>query len=212
MNSNTKKFIVLLGGDGAGKTSVIKSLGLDCCSVISYTDTPVSNRIESMREIENIVRKEILPKFHQLSPQFRVAVYNLFVAYMAESISHEICRNNVICDSYYYKFMAKEILSGVDANQLQIWKTLQRPDAVVYLDTDPHIAYERIRSTRTIQNNEKFENSYEEEGFVELQKQLKRKMLAIVRSFDIPLRLVDANKPLKEVCQQVQNNITEVLR
>ncbi|WKZ23747.1 MAG: hypothetical protein QY312_03205 [Candidatus Dojkabacteria bacterium] len=212
MNSNTKKFIVLLGGDGAGKTSVIKNLGLDCCSVISYSETPVSNRIESMCEIEKIVRKDLLPQFSTMSPQFRVAVYNLFVAYMAESISHEICRNNVICDSYYYKFMAKEILSGVDANQLQIWKTLQRPDAVVYLDADPRLAYRRIKKTRAIQSNEKFVDDREEEGFIRLQKRLKEQMIEIIRKSNIPLSLVDANKPLKDVCLQVQNNIIEILK
>jgi thymidylate kinase len=105
----TKKIICITGMDGTGKSTLIKGLKehLDSCYVATIWDlmaSPVKGLpFKSKQEIDNFLC--------ELSPDSRL----LFLAHaMKYAIDKALLSsvNNILIDSYYYKYFASELALG----------------------------------------------------------------------------------------------------
>lgn len=173
----TGKFVVLLGGDGSGKSTALSKIHLPGWSVVSYSASHVPVDYLVVRELASVVRSKAVPMFTRYDDRFRTAMYHLFVTYLADVVEKQLQVSNVICDSYYYKFLAKElVLKTGDTTIHNSWRNYRQPDLLMNLDVSPELAYQRIIAERPLQLNERFAAETDElNSFVTFQQAINKK-------------------------------------
>jgi len=200
------KLFVLLGGDGVGKSTTLSLINKAGWKIVSYSQEHVPSNYTAVNSIAKTVRDEAIPEFTTFSSEFRSAYYHLFVAYLQDVVEKALSVSNVLCDSYYYKFLAKEQVNKGDARVLSIWRTLRKPDKVIFLNLAPEVAYSRVIKIRKLQKNELALNSDScRSNFVNLQTKLTRHILA--ECTGIPIDFVSTMQPAKKVAEQVMSKL-----
>lgn len=151
------KFIVLEGIDGAGKTTLARTL---VQAIQNAGQLAVLHR-EPTEFATGKKLREYLSGARNLNPDQEL---ELFLQDRQESVNRNICPNlkrgvNVILDRYYYStaaYQANANRSPADILARNLAQNFPAPDVILYLDIDPSVALERIRAGR--ENFDRFEN------------------------------------------------------
>ena len=200
-------FIVLDGLDGSGKGELIKELHNYLFSKnknyrLLTTREPTNGKYG--KEIRAILKEEKDPlknaeKLLNLYVKDREHhLKTLIEPFLSEENSHI-----VLCDRYYYSTIAYQVAQGIELNKaLDLNKDFRKPTIAFILDVDPEIALERINKARP--STEKFEK-------LDFMKKLRKNFLNLKTQLKDNIKIIDANKPLEEVFEQIKEEIEALL-
>lgn len=198
-------FWTLLGPDHAGKSTVLERLSTEHgWHVVSYDD----RYLAAFPLIRTLRRHWIGQGFTQAGRRYTeelvLAALHPIVLHLRDEALRAADGERVVVDSYYYKLLAKCRLLGVSHPPIfEYWRSFPQPDAVVYLDVPPEVAWER--SGRAAVNA--FEYHAGPDGapvrarFTSLQARLRTAMLDEVG--DIPTTIIDADCDPESVVHKV---------
>jgi dTMP kinase len=202
-------FITLEGGEGAGKSSIIKSIksNLDKELVTSsreilYTREPGSSSIGN--KIRNIIL-EVNNDNIQLDAKAEALLFAAERAqHMAEKISPVLDNNGiVICDRFIdssYAYQAEARGLGDFIQNLSLWTTGGRvPDLTIIIDIDPEVGLQR-------KNDQKELNKMEQES-LDFHRSVREAFLRLASSDETRFFLVNGSLPLSEVVTLVLDKI-----
>ena len=197
------KFIVLEGGEGAGKTTQIKLLKESLADKIVITREPGGSPYAE--EIRNVILKSPNAKGAGAKTHFA-----LFWAARADHIQNTIqpalnSGKPVICDRFDSSTFAYQIY-GQEAKELKdfFWKTREfyleelKPDLYIYLDVDIETGLRR-----------KFVDAEEVNHFEERELAFHKRMKEGFTEFfkSAPHKIIDANQSL----EKVQADLAEII-
>lgn len=195
------KFIVLEGLDGSGQTTQAKlareyleNKGISAIATKEPTNNP---------PLGTLIR-EVLQKKHSLAPD---SFQLLFCADRSEHVKNTILPSLkkhrwVVSDRYFYTTVAYGSMN-CDTNWLvDINSEFPVPDLVIFIDTAPQECLKRIDTNRG--EREFFE---EEDKLREIRKIYHEKIF----NFFPYIRIVDGNKPIEEVFEQIRYYIDMLL-
>ena len=200
-------FIVVDGLDGSGKSEIVKMLH-------NYLFSKHKKfRIMTTREPTNGIfgRKIREMLVNESDPlQSRDELTDLFVKDRKEHIDTAIrpflesggeASNIVICDRYYYSTIAFQGAQGIDINLLlENNKDFLKPDIAFILDVDPNIALKRIEYRK----KEKFEQN-------EFMQKIRQNFLKLPEMLEDNITLVNSNKPISEVFNQIKKEVEKII-
>lgn len=192
-------FITIEGGEGAGKSTIIKMLSEEYKNFV-YTREPGGIKVgEDIRSI--ILNNEMNPKTELL----------LFAAARNEHLIQKILPNlsegkTVICDRFIdstlvYQGFVREL--GI-TNVLDIHKFIMnkfQPNLTIYLDVDPEIGLERIRKNRSNEVN-RIDNEK-----IDFHNKVRKGYKMLLSSYPNRIKEIDANRPIDLVYADVVNTI-----
>lgn len=196
-------FWVLLGPDFSGKSTVLGPLRTrHGWYVISHDDHELES-FPLIRTLRDTWLTEALPRTGtRYSAELTLAALHPIVLHLRDELARAAGRDRVIVDSYYYKLLAKCSLLGVEHGEtFHYWRSFPRPRGVVYLDTDPEVAWARSGFGSGLNSFEHLGTAPERAGFTRLQSELRGALLKEVAS--LPLTLVDSCAPPDAVLTEV---------
>jgi len=190
-------FICIEGIDASGKTTqsrrLVKKLlrnGYDAL----YTTEPTKG------PIGRLIRRYLL-KGGERIPSLVEAL--LFAADRVEHVQKEIqpaleAGKIVVSDRYVYSSLAYQGAMGLDIGWIEkINRWAVKPDLAVYLDVPPDVLVKRIRRKPSIMEN------------LENQRKVREVYLKLVE--EGRLVLIDGNRPVKEVAEEVWKTVSRLL-
>lgn len=203
------KFYVLLAGDNAGKSTVLNYfLERQDWQVASYDAVNVPEEYRIIRDIDDSMETHTLKYFPQFSTEFKSSLYAPYIYYLRDQVQEKLKTGNVLCNSYYYKILAKDFLQGGDNPSFHNeWRKLPKPDRILFLDTPPEVAASRIEDIFSL-----FSNEYEGEvpsvtGFVSFQHKLRDRMRYEIK--DIPTVFLPGDKSVAEILTALEQALQE---
>ncbi|MFI1863989.1 hypothetical protein [Streptomyces jumonjinensis] len=142
-----RRFHVLLGPDGAGKSSVMEHLAerLPKWRLISTDDAFVAPEHALIPRLRRELHECLLPGLGAAySVDFLASVLQTAVVHLRDQVRDSDPRVPVLMDSYYYKILAKCRLAGAeDSRMYSWWRSFPQPSGVVFLDVSPGAAWRR---------------------------------------------------------------------
>jgi thymidylate kinase len=210
MHTVNGHLIVLLGGDGAGKSSVLRRLrevrpGWSYASIDPADLYPLPG-LNYMDWAATTPPRTYIGVWEPLSRASFLA-HVLSLCY-EERILPELARGNtVICDSYYYRIWAKEQMLSSPGSELvaALGRLMRRPDLALWLDVDTATAWQRS-GMRCEAYEAVGDRSYE--GFLRMQEGVRRLVLDELAAG--PLRHIDASRPVEDIAAEVIREISAV--
>jgi dTMP kinase len=198
-------FITLEGGEGAGKSSIIKAIKnhleeqlRNSNREILYTREPGSSSIGN--KIRNIIL-EVNNDNIKLDSKAEALLFAAERAqHMAEKISPVLDNNGiVICDRFIdssYAYQAKARGLGDFIQSLSLWTTGGRvPDLTIIIDIEPEVGLQR-------KNDQKELNKMEQES-LSFHRNVREAFLKLATSDDGRFFLINGLLPLEEVVNLV---------
>jgi len=181
-------FIVIEGGDGAGKTAQAQAL----CSSLRSMGYKVHPTAEPSRTaVGRLIRRDVL-QTEKMPPEVEALLFaaDRFLHLQSEIRPALAAGKTVVCDRYMYASFAYQGAQGVDLNWLrEINRFAEKPDLAIYLDVPPEIGLKRIRRKKSLLEK------------LELQRQVRKEYLKLARAGE--LVLVDSNQPTERVSEAV---------
>ena len=202
-------FIVVDGIDGSGKSEIIKLLHNYLFSKnkkyrILTTREPTNGKYG--KKIRDMLRRERNPKSsgEKLISMFikdrREHLKNTIEPFLKKSGSNEV--NIVLCDRYYYSTIAFQGAQGLNIKSLVSKnKNFKKPDIAFILDVKPYLALKRIEHRA----KEKFEQ-------LEFMKGITANFLKLPRLLSDNIKIIDSNKSLNEVFNDIKKEVDKVLK
>ena len=190
-------FICIEGLDASGKTTqsklLVKTLLQKGFQAV-YTTEP------SHGKIGRLIRTHVLLGKNRLSVVLEAL---LFAADRVDHMEREIlpalqAQKIVVSDRYLYSSLAYQGGAKLDLEWIaEINKWAMKPDLVIYVDVLPEVVLKRLKRKKsvmeTLQNQQRVREIY----------------LKLIKEHG--LRLVDGNKPKKEVAKEVLKVVTDFL-
>jgi thymidylate kinase len=173
-------FSVLLGPDYAGKSTVLSALAARGVQCVSYDDEFVRPDCSLVNELrDRFVTQALRSKGTSYSADFVVTLLQTAVVYLRDQVMCADRERPVVVDSYYYKILAKCVLTGL-ANEVLFawWRSFPRPRQVIYLDVDPATAWRRSGEGAQLNFFEHYGDAPTWESFRRFQTDLRRLMVA----------------------------------
>ncbi|WP_034261040.1 hypothetical protein [Actinospica robiniae] len=172
-------FIVLLGPDYAGKSSVLAALSADGWQCVSYDREFVEPECSLVDDLRDGFVGRGLPGIETAySPDFLVTLLQASVVYLRDRTVRASPGRPVVTDSYYYKILAKCLLKGMVNEQLFAWwRSFPQPSRVIYLDVPPETAWKRSGQGSRLNPFEYYGAAPTWEGFRRFQTDLRELML-----------------------------------
>ena len=190
-------FIVLEGGDGAGKTIQAKLL----CSALSRRGYRIHATAEpSKSDVGRVIRRSLLGK-RKASPESEALLFaaDRFLHLESEIRPALSAGRTVVCDRYMYASFAYQGAQGVDREWLRtINRFAEKPDLAIYLDVPSDISLARIRRRKSVMET------------LGLQRQVREEYMRLVGSGE--LVAVDSSRPIRKVAEDVLALVTNRLR
>ena len=204
MNQEQKfgKFIVIEGGDGAGKTSVVNHLKENFSLDWVFTREPGGN------ELSDKIRSVILDPVSE-----NASADTLFLLFWAsrvanlEKIVWPAIRSgkNVICDRFDASTFAYQIRGQKNSHLVSLFERFRHdfvsmlaPSFYIYLDVDPKVGKERALASRCQDTN------FFDEKDLEFYRRVREGYMEFFRSYTSGRYIIiDANKSLSEVLTKV---------
>ena len=181
-------FIVLEGGDGAGKTVQARAL----CSALKRAGYKTHATAEPSR---SAVGRLILRSFlegEKVSPEVEALLFaaDRFLHLKAEIRPALAAGRIVVCDRYMYASFAYQGAQGVDLNWIRgINQFAEKPDLAVYLDVPAEMGLSRIRRKKTV---------LEKLGLL---RRVREEYMKLVQAGE--LVLVDSTQPIEKVSEDI---------
>lgn len=201
-------FIVIEGIDGSGKSEIVKMLHNYLFSKhkkyrILTTREPTHGKYGN--RIREMLRKEKNPESssRELAELFvkdrKEHLKNTIEPFLKSSSKNEM--NIVLCDRYYYSTIAFQSAQGLDTKGLIAGnKPFRKPDIALILDVEPSVALERIKGRQ----KEKFEQ-------LNFMKEIRQNFLNLPKLLKDNIKIIDSNKSLNEVFEDVRKEVDFVL-
>jgi dTMP kinase len=182
-------FICVEGLDASGKTTqsklLVKNLRKKGFDAI-YTTEP------SKGNIGRLIRRHVLLGKNRLSVVLEAL---LFAADRVDHLEREVVPaleegKIVVSDRYLYSSLAYQGAAGLDLKWIEgINKWAMKPDLTIYLDIPPEIVLQRLKRKKTLMET------------LHNQQQVRETYLKLVKAHG--LRIVDGNKPKREVAREI---------
>ena len=201
-------FIVVEGIDGSGKSEIIKMLHNYLFSKnkkfrILTTREPTNGKYGN--QIREMLRNEKDP---QSSSNKLVELFikdrqehlkNTIQPFLKNSNDHEL--NIFLCDRYCDSTIAFLGAQGLDIDELtEKNKNFRKPNVAFILDVEPELALKRIG----YREKEKFEK-------LEFMKKIRANFLKLPKLLEDNIKIMDSNKTLNEVFDDVKKEVDEIL-
>jgi thymidylate kinase len=172
-------FSVLLGPDYAGKSTVISALAARGVQCVSYDHGLVQPDCSLVNDLRDCFVTRALPGAGtSYSADFIVTLLQTAVVYLRDQVMRADRDRPVVVDSYYYKILAKCVLTGLVSDSLfGWWRSFPRPRQVIYLDVDPATAWRRSGEGSRLNSFEHYGDAPTWEGFRRFQADLGRLMV-----------------------------------
>ena len=188
-------FVVLLGPDYAGKSTVMRGLAATEPSwrLLSVDEEFLAPEHSVITPLKKALVKETLPGLgtHH-SADFVAALLQTAVVHLRDQVLGGAGGNPIVVDSYYYKILAKCRLIGASAKPMfDWWRTFPQPRRVVFLDVDPATAWARTGDGAAANRLEFHGSHAERDAFLEYQTELRGTMLDEVTR--IPVELISGS-------------------
>jgi dTMP kinase len=186
-------FIVLEGGDGAGKTVQAHML----CSALKREGYRVHPTSEPSRSaVGRLIRRSFL-EGKKISPEVEALLFaaDRFLHLKSEVRPALAAGRIVVCDRYMYASFAYQGAQGVDSNWIrEINRFAEKPDLAIYLDVPAETGLSRIKGKKSVLEK------------LELQRRVREEYLKLVRGGE--LVLVDSTRPIKTVAKDIYALVT----
>ncbi|WP_026328662.1 hypothetical protein [Streptomyces sulphureus] len=204
-------FHVLLGPDGAGKSSVLSRLAerLPEWRAVSTDDAFVPPEHRLVSRLRRDVVHDVLPGLGpSYSVDFLASLLQTAVVYLKDRIQSQPPTQPLLVDSYYYKILAKCRLAGIDANPMYTWwRGFPQPRSVIYLAVSPATAWRRTQRPEGLNTLEHFGDSPVWASFESYQRSLHKLMLEEVRG--LPVTIVEERPGVERTVDAVLEAISE---
>jgi thymidylate kinase len=204
----TGKLAVLLGGDGAGKSSVLRKLR-ELRPDWSYAsiDPPELYPLPGLDYMNWALETPPRTYITTWGPLSRASflAHALSLCY-EERIAPALARGEIVlCDSYHYRVRAKErMLRSPGAYLVAALAGLMRvPDLVMWLDVDPQTAW--LRNGGLCQDYETIKD-HSFEGFREMQEGVKKLILDDLAG--VPVRFINGTASVTDVATEVTSAVS----
>ena len=141
------EFLVLLGGDYTGKSTVMRAIAAAEPSwrLLSVDEEFLAPEHRVLSRLKAHLVRDTLPglgKHH--SADFVAALLQTAVVYLRDQLLDCGAHRPVLVDSYYYKILAKCRLVGATADPVFAWwREFPQPRRVLFLDADPATTWAR---------------------------------------------------------------------
>lgn len=195
------KFVVMIGMDGSGKSTVLQSLIERGLKVADWKDLREYEEISySAPEEPHTIRNRLKPLSRSLFVASHiVAEYE----YLIEPIINKGI--SIVLDSYYYRSLAKEAIYGKnDPIFHTICTSLPQPDYIIDLKVDPEIAFERkVKARAGTLGVSEFYHEPTLSDFINFQKRV-RDLISIYTN-RIPIMEIDSSQKREEVLREVMS-------
>jgi thymidylate kinase len=197
-------FLVLVGIDGSGKSSVIADLRVEGLATTAWKEL-------RNHELPQMLAPDVPTQIkNRLSPLSRsmfigghvVAQYEYLVR---PSLTQGI---DVLLDSYYFKLLAKETLfHTLHQSFTELCEELPPPDCVIFLDVSPDVSFDRKKGA--LSPYEYFD-APGRANFIRFQSQLRDHILLQLSHAPL-VKVIDGNLALDVVVRGVTHVIQEFL-
>ncbi|MFG3497321.1 hypothetical protein [Streptomyces sp. NPDC047928] len=205
-----RRFFVLLGTDGAGKSSAMAEIARRWPQwrLISTDSAFVGPEHGLIPRLRHDVLHEVLPRLGRgYSVEFLTSLLQTAVVHLRDRLEEQPPDAPVLVDSYYYKILAKCRLAGLrDHPMYGWWRSFPQPVRVVHLDVSPETAWRRSGDGASL-------NALEHEGdrpewfaFESYQKSLRKLMREEVRQ--VPVTVVEEQPSAVRAAEAVMEAIS----
>ncbi|MDQ0247620.1 dTMP kinase [Bacillus fengqiuensis] len=204
------KFITFEGPEGAGKTTVIQMLH-QSLENIGYS-TLLTREPGGIKIAEDIRKIILNPEHTEMDPRTEALLYAAARRqHLAEKVIPALKEGKIVlCDRFVDSSLAYQGFArglGMDEvyqiNEFAINGLM--PHLTFYLDIEPEIGLRRIN-----QNQEREINRLDLEK-LEFHYQVREGYLALLERFPERIHLIDANKPIDEVCGEIYQKMKSYL-
>jgi thymidylate kinase len=190
-------FVVLLGGDYAGKSSAISRLAAapGAWRFVSVDTDFLAAQHALLARLRRDVITDVVAPDKWYSADFLMTMLQTAVVYLRDRIIDHKHRALTIVDSYYYKMLAKCRLAGVMNNHpmLQWWRSFPQPRRVVYLERSLDSAWRRCSCGAALNRLEHYGAEPTRTAFDRYQLDLDRAMRDEIKG--IPVSVIDETTP-----------------
>ncbi|WP_329214536.1 hypothetical protein OG352_04445 [Streptomyces sp. NBC_01485] len=205
-----RRFSVLLGPDGAGKSSVMGRLAeaLPEWRMVSTDSAFVAPEHALVTRLRRDLHDHLLPGLGTAySVDFLASVLQTAVVHVRDQVCGGDPRVPVLVDSYYYKILAKCRLAGVrDSRLYSWWREFPQPSQVVFLDVSPESAWRRRGDGTQLNVLEHDGADGDWPGFERYQKNLRKLLLEETR--DLPVTMVQEQPDADRTAEAVREVLT----
>lgn len=203
-------FSVITGLDGAGKTTALEELSRRGKKISMVS--PEFCFGEAIPDLMgDLLHNEPRKYFHEMKIHERAAFLALHVSITTDRYIIPALEDGreIICDSYWYKYAAKEaLINPASEGMLRgVFDHFPEPDRIVYLDIDPKIAWERKSGVVTPFESGTGETENLQDRFVKFQNALRESLLHKVPQSKI--RIVSANQSPNAVITEIERALCD---
>ncbi|MGW3648200.1 hypothetical protein [Streptomyces sp. NPDC000878] len=197
---------MLLGPDGAGKSSVMERLGrtLPEWRLLSTDSAFVAPEHALISRLRRDLHDHLLPGLGTAySVDFLAGVLQTAVIHLRDQVQDSDPRVPLLVDSYYYKILAKCRMAGVQDSRLYSWwRSFPQPSRVVFLDVPPETAWRRRGDGTQLNVLEHDGEDGDWAGFERYQRNLRKTLLEETR--DLPVTMLPQHPDADRAAEAVR--------
>lgn len=171
MNQTHPKIVAISGGDGSGKSTMMSWLKSQLnipCDIVSIWDMLTSAQVAAPFKDRQAVQN-YLSTLHPLGRSY--FLLHCMTASLERAL--ESPKKLILIDSYWYKYMAMEIVQGLSPVVVQqLTRALPIPDRVIFLQLSASAALARKKELSTFESGGVSDQSKQAHSFIKVQEKL----------------------------------------
>lgn len=205
------RFWALLGPDFAGKSTALARMGDEHgWQVVSHDDRFLGRYPLVAKLRHGWIDDALVWTGKRYTAELVLSALHPVILHQRDELSRRTGTGPVIIDSYFYKVLAACSLLGVSHEPtFDYWRSFPRPEGVVYLDVPPEVTWERTGRGTRVSAFEHYGEAVSREGFINMQADLRTRMLAEVK--DLPLTIVDGTAAPDLVLAEIMSAVGKMV-